>query len=126
MERFLEEMEQIQAREITGPKKSNSQKWIIDKLIKISKLNEYEQRIEEIETLLKAFSFPITFGKLNRELRKVQYENLSNSEILDILEKLYQNFELQKRISEEESESTPPRILYSKYVGNKVDKSFQN
>lgn len=113
---FLEEMEQIQAREITGPKKTSSQKWIIDRLMKISKLSEYEHRIQEIETLLKAFNLPIVLGKLNRELRKIQGIT-DDAEILARLGKLYQSFELQKEVEKEETESPPPRILYSKYMG---------
>jgi len=113
---FLEEIEQIQAREITGPRKTNAQKWIIDRLLKISKQSEYEDKIQEIETLVKAFSLPITLGKLNRELRKIQGIN-DDVEILARLERLYQNFELQKEVEKEETESPPPRILYSKFIG---------
>ena len=116
---FLEEIEQIQAREITGPKKTHAQKWTIDRLMKMSKLTEYEDRVEEIETLLKAFSLPLSLGKLNRELRKMQKADFNDSELIDRLEKLYQNFELQKEIQKEESEMQTPRILYSKFVGKR-------
>jgi len=114
---FLEEIEQIQAREITGPKKSNAQKWVIEKLMKISKLKEFEERLDEIETLIKAFNLPLSLGKLNRELRKIQKEDLANDEILFRLGRLYQNFELKKEIEKEETETPPPRILYSKFIG---------
>jgi hypothetical protein len=84
--------------------------------LKISKLSEYEERYQEIETLLKAFRLPIILGKLNRELKKIQ-GIMDDAEILARLERLYQNFELQKEVDKEATESPPPRILYSSFVG---------
>jgi superfamily II DNA or RNA helicase len=115
---FMDDVEQIQAKEYSGPKKTIAQKWIIDRLMKMSNLDRFKEKGEEIQTLLKAFSIPISHGKLNREMRKIQ-GTIDDEEIFVRLEKLYQNFELQKEIEKETTEASPPRILYSKYIGHK-------
>ena len=74
-----------------------------------------------IETLRKAFTIPILKGKLNKELLKIKKSDMPDSEIIDHLSQLYLNYNLQNQIKKDEEESKSPRILYSEYVGDKLD-----
>ncbi len=116
--KFIDDYEQIQAKEITGVKKNQAQKWVMEFLMKIARKNEFEDRIEEIQALSDAFSIPLSIGQLNRELRKLQKSDFPENEILNRLLKLAQSFDLQKVMEKEQKEIQPPRILYSKFIGN--------
>ena len=69
--KFVEETEQIIAR-ASSVRLSNSQKWVIEKLMKIGNNKQFDEQKAEIETLRKAFNIPILKGKLNRELLKIK------------------------------------------------------
>jgi superfamily II DNA or RNA helicase len=115
--KFVEDTEQIRARS-SSVRLSISQKWIIEKLLKLDKDKKFEKQKEEIEKLRKAFSIPILKGKLNRELGKIKKTEMNDSELFESLKDLYRNYELQNQIKQSEEESKSPRILYSKFVGN--------
>lgn len=115
--KFLEDVEQVQARENTNPSLSTAQRWVVKELLVISELEEFKEEHDTIDTLHKAFLMPIFRGRLNRELLKIKKSNLNNSEILKSLSELYLNFELQKETDKEKLETTSPRILYSKFIG---------
>ena len=115
--KFLGDIEQVQAREITNPSLSTAQRWVAKELLVISELEEFKEEHDTIDTLHKAFLMPIFRGRLNRELLKIRKSNLNNSEILKSLSELYLNFELQKETDKEKLETTSPRILYSKFIG---------
>ena len=116
--KFLDEYDQIQAKEITGTKKNQIQKWVIEFLTKLSRKKEFEERSEEIQALSDAFSMPLSIGQLNRELRKLEKSDFSENETFDRLLKLAQSFDLQKVMEKEQKEIQPPRILYSEFIGN--------
>lgn len=113
--KFMNDIDQIRAK-ASSVNLNVSQKWIIEKLIKIAGLKEFAEQKEIIETLRKAFSIPILKGKLNRELNKIKKSNMENSELIKTLSELYINYELQNQIKRNEEEDKSPRILYSKYV----------
>ena len=115
--KFVEEMEQIKAR-ASSVRLSISQKWVIQKLMKIANNKQSEEQKAEIETLRKAYSIPILRGKLNRELGKIRKSEMNDSDLINHLSGLYRNFELQKQVKQNEEESKSPRILYSKYVSD--------
>ena len=116
-QKFVEEIEQIKARASTV-KLSISQKWVVEKLMKIASSKQSEEQLAEIETLRKAFSIPILRGKLNRELGKMRKSEMNDSDLINYLMDLYRHFELQKQVKQNEEESKIPRILYSKYVSD--------
>jgi len=115
--KFVEDTEQIRARSLSV-KLSISQKWIIEKLLKLDKDKKFEEQKAEIETLRKAFSIPILKGKLNRELLKIKKSEMNDSELIKTLSELYLHYELQNQLKQNEEESKSPRILYSKFVGD--------
>ena len=115
--KFVEEIEQIKARALTV-KLSISQKWVVEKLMKVANNKQSEDQLAEIETLRKAFSIPILRGKLNRELGKIRKSEMNDSDLINHLSGLYRNFELQKQVNQNEEENKLPRILYSKYVSD--------
>lgn len=115
--RFVEDAEQIQARTLT-PKLELGQRWIIEKLVKMDG-SEFSDKRDWIDTLRKAYFIPITKGKLNKELLKIKKSQMSDSELVDHLGQLYLHYNLQDKVKQNEEDIRPPRILYSKYVGNK-------
>jgi superfamily II DNA/RNA helicase/HKD family nuclease len=115
--KFVEEIEQIKARASTV-KLSISQKWVVEKLMKIANNKQSEEEQAEIETLRKAYSIPILRGKLNRELGKMRKSEMNDLDLINHLSDLYRNFELQKQVKQNEEENKSPRILYSKYVSD--------
>jgi|APSaa5957512535_1039671.scaffolds.fasta_scaffold05887_2 superfamily II DNA or RNA helicase len=115
--KFVEDTEQIRAR-ASSVRLSISQKWIIEKLLKLDKDKKFEEQKAEIETLRKAFSIPILKGKLNRELLKIKKSEMNDSELIKTLSELYLHYELQNQLKQNEEESRSPRILYSKFVGD--------
>ena len=115
--KFVEDAEQIQARTLT-PKLNMGQKWVIEKLVKMD-ARKFPDKKDTIETLRKAYSIPITKGKLNKELLKIKKSQMDDSEIIDHLSQLYLNYNLQDRVKQNEEGARYPRILYSKYVGDK-------
>jgi superfamily II DNA or RNA helicase len=117
--KFLEETEQIKARASTV-RLSISQRWIIEKLMKINNDKKFFDQKETIETLRKAFSIPILKGKLNRELNKIKKSEMDDTELLQNLSQLYLHYELQNQIKQNEEDSASPRILYSEYVSDQI------
>ena len=115
--KFVEETEQIIAR-ASSVRLSNSQKWVIEKLMKIGNNKQFEEQQAEIETLRKAFSIPILKGKLNRELGKIRKSEMNDSDLIKTLSELYLHYELQNQVKQNEEENKSPRILYSKYVSD--------
>ena len=113
--KFVEETEQIIAR-ASSVRLSNSQKWVIEKLMKIGNNKQFDEQKAEIETLRKAFNIPILKGKLNRELLKIKKSEMNDSDLIKTLSELYLHYELQKQVKQNEEENKSPRILYSKYV----------
>ena len=114
--RFLDDIEQIQARASSNQRLGIAQRWILENLMKFAGMKEYSEQRETIETLRKAFSIPIIKGKLNRELLKMKKSNMENSELINSLSQLYIHYELQNQIKKQEEGIKAPRILYSKYV----------
>lgn len=117
--KFLEDTEQIKAR-ATNVRLSTSQRWIMEKLMKMDNKKEFNDQKETIETLRKAYSIPILKGKLNRELNKIKKSEMNDFELLNNLSQLYIHYELQNQLKQNEEESKSPKILYSKYVDSKI------
>ena len=115
--KFVDDTEQIRAR-ASSVKLSISQKWIIEKLLKLVNDKKLSEQKETIETLRKAFSIPILKGKLNRELLKIKKSEMNDSELIKSLSELYLHYELQNQVKQNEEENKSPRILYSKFVGD--------
>jgi len=115
--RFLSDLEQVRAKEVSGPNITTTQKWIIERLLKMVKQNEFSEEKDKIETLRKVFSKSITMSAVNRELNKIRKSNPADAHLLSILMDIYRNFELQKKSDEIESEYSSPRILYSRFIG---------
>ena len=115
--KFIEDVEQIKARTFSVQLNS-SQKWIIERLIKMNKIEKFSDKKTMIETLRKAYSIPILKGKLNKELLKIKKSEMTDSELIQHLSQLYVHYNLQNRVVRDEEESKSPRILYSKYCGN--------
>ena len=117
--KFVEDMEQVQAR-AASVNLGISQRWVIEKMVKISKNKEFSDQKEMIETLRKAYSIPILKGKLNRELGKIRKSEMNDSDTINNLSQLYLHYELQNQVEQNEEERNSPRILYSKYVGVQI------
>lgn len=115
--RFKETVEQIEARE-TDVRMGAAQKWVVSKLLKMSSAQELASRIDEIETLRKAYTVPITRPSLNRELRKIKKSDMEDADLLESLSQLYLHYDLQDLVLNNTEKSKLPRILYSKYVGD--------
>ena len=113
--KFVEETEQIGSRKV---RLSNSQKWVIEKLMKIGNNKQFDEQKAEIETLRKAFNIPILKGKLNRELLKIKKSEMNDTDLIKTLSELYLHYELQNQVKQNEEENKSPRILYSKYVSD--------
>lgn len=114
--KFADMIEQIGAR-ASDRRMGMAQRWVVAELMGMSTVKNLANRQKEIEVLRKAYSVPITKGKLNRELLKIKKSRMNHEELLDSLGKIYRNYELQERVQEDSQESLRPRILYSKYVG---------
>jgi len=106
--KFLTDLEQIRAKEVSGPALTITQKWIIKRLMDIAKQKEFFEEKDKIETLRKVFSKPITMSAVNRELNKIKKGNLDDARFFKILTEIYKNFELQKKSDEIESEYSSP------------------
>ncbi|MDI1495781.1 MAG: DEAD-like helicase domain-containing protein [Cenarchaeum symbiont of Oopsacas minuta] len=115
--KFIEDVEQIKARTFSI-RLNSSQKWIIERLVKMNKTEKFSDRKIMIDTLRKAYSISILKGKLNKELNKIKKSEMTDSELLERLSQLYIHYNLQNRVTRDEEESKSPRILYSKYVEN--------
>ena len=113
--KFIEETEQIRAR-ASSMRLNVQQRWVTEKLVKISNIEEFSEQREAIETLRKAYSIPMMKGKLNKELFKIKKSEMSNSDLIENLSQLYLHYELQNQVKQSEEESRTPKILYSKYV----------
>lgn len=113
--KFIEETEQIRAR-ASSVKLNVSQRWIIERLIKIGNTKNFLDQKETIDTLLKAYSIPIMRGRLNKELLKIKKSGMSEPDLIKNLSQLYLHYDLQNQVKRNEEESKSPRILYSKYV----------
>ena len=115
--RFQEAADQMEARE-SDVRKGVAQRWVISKLLKMISVEELANRRDEIDVLRKAYSAPITRGKLNRELQKIKKSNMDDTDLLEILGQLYRDYELQDKVRHRVEKSKALRILYSKYVGD--------
>ena len=113
--KFIDDAEQVMAR-TSSVKLRATQKWVVEKLMKMAKTKEFINEREEIDILRKAFSVPITRGKLNRELLKIKKSDMNYSELKINLSDLYMHFDLQKQVQRNDEESKSPRILYSRYI----------
>ena len=113
--KFIEEAEQIRAR-ASSVRLNLSQRWIIERLMKIDGTEEFLDQGGTIDTLLKAYSIPIMKGKLNKELLKIKKSGMNDSDLIKNLGQLYISYELQNQVKQSEEENRSPRILYSKYV----------
>lgn len=114
--KFVEDTEQIRAR-ASSVRLGTTQKWILEKMIKMGNNREFNDKKDMVDTLRKAYSIPILKGKLNKELLKIKKSNMNDEEFLQHLSQLYINYNLQNHIKQNEEENKSPRILYSKYVG---------
>ena len=114
--KFVEDTDQIKAR-ASSVKLGTTQRWVLERLIKMDKMEEFSDKKEMMDTLRKAYSIPILKGKLNKELLKIKKSDMDDSEIIQHLSQLYLSYNLQKEIKQNEDENKSPRILYSKYVG---------
>lgn len=115
--RFQEAAEQMEARK-SDVRKGVAQRWVISKLLKMISVEDLANRRDEIDVLHKAYSVPITRGKLNRELQKIRKSDMGDAELLEILGQLYRDYELQDKVHNRVEKSRVLRILYSKYVGD--------
>ena len=113
--KFIEDTEQIRAR-ASSVRLSITQRWILEKLIKINEIKAFSDKKDMIETLRKAYSIPILKGKLNKELLKIKKSDVDDAEFIQHLSQMYISYNLQKEIKQNEEENKSPRILYSKYV----------
>ena len=118
--RFLDDIEQIRARANSNEKLGFAQKWVLENLMKFATMGKHSDQKEMIETLRKAFSIPIIKGRLNRELLKMKKSDLDDSELINSLRQLYLHYELQNHVKRQEEGIQSPRILYSKYVEQKI------
>lgn len=113
--KFQETTEQIEARE-SDVRKGVAQRWVIAKLVKMISVEKLASRRGEINVLHKAYSAPITRGKLNRELQKIRKSDMDDVELLASLGRLYRDYELHDKVRNRAKKSKLLRILYSKYV----------
>lgn len=114
--KFVDDTDQIRAR-ATSMRLSTTQRWILEKLIKMNSAEKLSEKKDMIETLRQAYSIPILKGKLNKELLKIKKSEMNDEELIQHLSQLYVSYNLQKEIKQNEEENKSPRILYSKYVG---------
>jgi len=115
--KFIDDTQQIRAR-ASSVKLSMSQRWIIEKLMKIGGDKDFIDKKEIIEKLRKAYSIPIVKGKLRKELEKIRKSEMSDSELIKNLSELYVQHELKNKIEQDDEENKSPRILYSEYVSD--------
>jgi len=113
--KFLQELDDKRANEISAPKLSSTQKWVLERLLKISKSNELDDEKEKIENLRKAFSLPIFGSRLKNELTRLKKVEPDDVDLVKTLSAFYVNFQLKKEAEEEEEEATP-KILYSAFL----------
>lgn len=113
--KFLQELEDKRANEISKPTLSNTQKWIIERLLKISKSGKMDDEKEMIEQLRKAFSLPLFGSRLKNELTRLKKIEPDDTDLIKTLTSFYINFQLKEK-SEQDEEETTPRILYSKFI----------
>ena len=115
-QKFMEDTEQMLARASSNDTLGRSQRWVIDRLLKIdsSKASPDQNRI--IENLRKAYSVPITTRRLNRELGRIKKSGMGDADLINSLKQLYINYELKSAVKQDENESRSARILYSRYV----------
>lgn len=114
--KFVDDIEQVQAK-TASVRLNTTQKWIIERLIKMGGSEEFSDKRDMIETLRKAFYMPILKGKLRKELLKIKKSSMGDSDMLQNLSQLYLHYNLQHEMRQYEEETYAPRILYSKYVG---------
>ena len=115
--KFMYDLEQIDATVQSASKLTISQCAIIERLIKIAR-SSTAKNLKVIDSLRRGFSIPISKGKLNRELNKLRKLDLSDSEFVDMLSHLYRTFDLQKRSKQHYEQYNYPRILYTEYIGD--------
>lgn len=119
-EKFIQDLDQIQARGSSN-RLTRTQKWVRERLLKMYRSVEMFDRNDKIDILLKAYSVPISKGKLNRELLKLKQTELTDIELFDALSQLYLTYELSNQLKKTEGESgKPPKILYSIYRGDEA------
>ena len=83
-------------------------------------MEKHSDQKDAIEALRKAFSIPIIKGRLNRELLKIKKSDLDDLELINSLRELYIHYELQNQVKRQEEGIKSPRILYSKYLEQKI------
>lgn len=116
--KFIEDTEQVQAR-ASNMQLDVTQRWILERLLKVSD-EELAAKKETIEALRKAYSIPLMRGKLRKKLLQIKKSDMSDPELIDHLSQLYVHYNLQNKVRRNEDENQSPRILYSKYVGDKA------
>ena len=115
--RFISDIEQIEARsEVTRLKPV--QTWILEQLMKAVSRDKFSSQKDTIETLRRAFSVPITTGKLNKELNKIRSSKISDDDLIENLSQLYRHYDLQNLTTDQSSTLSIQRILYSRYIGD--------
>lgn len=112
---FIEDAEQIQAR-TSNVKLEIAQRWVLQRLLKMSNNKKFVEKKDMIETLRKSFSIPIAKGKLNKELLKMRKSNMDDSDLVEHLSQIYLHYNLQNQVKQNEESRNSPRILYSKYL----------
>ena len=115
--KFIDDTQQIRAR-ATSVKLSISQRWVIEKLMKMGNSKEFVNKKEIIEKLRKAFSIPIVKGKLKSEIDKMKKSEMVDSELIKNLSELYLQHNLKNKIKQDDEENRSPRILYSEYLSD--------
>ena len=113
--KFLQELEDKRASEISAPTLSGPQRWIIEKLLKMSKSSKMDDEKEQIEKLRQAFSLPIFGSRLKNELTRLKKVEPDDAELVKTLSAFYINFQMKKEAQEDEVQAVP-RILYSKFL----------
>lgn len=115
--RFIIDIEQIEARSgVTRLKPA--QAWILERLMKAARLEKFRDQKNTIETLRKAFSTPMTTGKLNKELNKIRSSKISDDDLIENLSHLYRHYDLQNQTNLKPHAPSIQRILYSRYIGD--------
>ena len=115
--RFIADIEQIEARsKVTRLKPA--QTWILERLMKAARLDKFKDQKDMIETLRKAFSTPITAGKLAKELNKIRNSKISDADLIENLSHLYRHYDLQNKTTVQPHIPSIQRILYSRYIGD--------
>ena len=113
--KFLQELEDKRASEISAPTLTGPQRWIIEKLLKMSKSSKMDDEKEQIEKLRQAFSLPIFGSRLKNELSRLKKVEPDDAELVKTLSAFYINFQMKKEAQEDEEQAVP-RILYSKFL----------